>query len=340
MLLLASAHGCASPAPRASASTAPVKAVPRVPRPFRLAFGSCNDVKRPQLLWGLIAALKPDVWVWLGDNVYADTEDMTLMRLLYAQLRAEPGYAQLRAQTRVIGTWDDHDYGRNNAGREYPMRAEAQQALLDFLDEPADSPRRRQQGVYASYDFGTPPQQVRVILLDTRYHRDRPSPEGDVLGAQQWSWLEQQLRGSPATVHLIGSSVQVIADEHRFEKWANFPRARARLLRLVVASGARNVFFLSGDRHFAELARLALAPGGPWLHELTSSSLARPWKDASELNSHRIGELYRGVNFGFVQIDWSAAPPSVLLEVHDQHGAVPIAARVPLAAATSARAAR
>jgi alkaline phosphatase D len=347
MLVLSAmlALGCAAPGPRpqpmrpepappqpaAVASTALASApapLPVPPPPFRIAFGSCNDTRLPQTFWTAVAAQSPDLWIWLGDNVYADTTDMTVMRGLYDALRADPGYAALRARTRVIGTWDDHDYGHNNAGREYPLRVEAQQRLLDFLDEPEHSPRRAQQGVYASYDFGSPPHQVRVILLDTRYHRDPPGSAGDVLGPAQWSWLEGQLRGSQAAVHVIGSSIQVVAEEHKFEKWANFPAARERLLRLIAESGAANPLVLSGDRHFAELSRLALAPAGPELYDLTSSSLNRPWKGASETNRHRVGVLYPLANFGVVDIDW--AGQQIVLQIRDQAGQAQLEARLAL----------
>jgi len=344
LLLVLLALGCTAPAERARpvspADVAPlppvqlpataVSSLPAAVPPFRIAFGSCNDSRAMQPIWGPIRMREPDLWIWLGDNVYADTDDMMVMRQLYDALRAEPGYAALRQHTRVIGTWDDHDYGRNNAGHEYPRRAEAQQVLLDFLDEPQGSPRRAQQGVYASYDFGVPPRQVRVILLDTRYHREPPGPTADILGAVQWAWLEQHLRDSQAAVHVIGSSIQVIADEHRFEKWANFPAARERLLRLIAQSAARNVVIISGDRHFAELSRLSFDPVRGYLYDLTSSSLNRPWRGASELNSHRVGDLYPRANFGIVEIDWAAM--QMALQIRDEIGVVQIDARVPLQA--------
>jgi alkaline phosphatase D len=336
LLLALLAFGCAGPRARNTTAAAkiavqpasPPAPVPPPPPTFRIAFGSCNDSRLPQAFWAPIRAQQPDLWIWLGDNVYADTEDMAVMRQLYDSVRAEPGYAALREHTRVIGTWDDHDYGYNNAGREYPRRAEAQQALLDFLDEPEASPRRAQQGVYASYDFGVPPQAVRVILLDTRYHRDPPGATSDVLGAVQWAWLEQQLRESRAAVHVIGSSIQVISEEHKFEKWANFPLARERLLRLIAESAARNVVILSGDRHFAELSRLSLSPMGAELYDLTSSSLNRPWQGASEINRHRVGDLCARANFGIVEINWSAMQLS--LQIRDDAGAVQIEAQLPL----------
>jgi alkaline phosphatase D len=318
--------------PRASAAASvaaltppsPPPPPPPPPPPLRIAFGSCSDLRKPARLWELIAASEPDVWLWLGDNVYADTEDMTRMAQLYAELHAFPGYARVRERARVIGTWDDHDFGKDNAGREYPMRAEAQQRLLDFLDEPQHSPRRKQAGVYAAYDFGAPPYQVRVIVLDTRYHRDPLRSGGDVLGEAQWAWLEGRLRGSPAAVHVIASSIQVLADDHAHEKWANFPAARARLLALLNDSAARNPVILSGDRHFAELTQ-ALLPRGRVLYDLTSSSLSRPFSRPVESPNHeRVGEPFGDVNFGLMVVDFRAGGPAVRLEVHSDQGRTPI----------------
>jgi hypothetical protein len=64
------------------------------------------------------------------------------------------------------------------------------------------------------------------------------------------------------------------------------------------------------------------------LYDLTSSSLNRPWRGASELNRHRVGTLYPRANFGIVEIDWSAM--QIMLQIRDETGEVQIDARVPL----------
>lgn len=321
-----------SQAPAAEAPAPPPSATPQPPAPLRIAFGSCSDLTRPARLWEAIAEATPDVWLWLGDNVYADTEDMQRLAALYAELRAFPGYARIRERARVIGTWDDHDYGKNDAGRELPTRAESQQRLLDFLDEPRDSPRRAQAGVYAAYDFGSPPYQVRVLMLDTRYHRDPIGSDGDVLGAEQWAWLEHQLRGSKATVHVIASSIQLLADDHSHEKWANFPAARARLLALLDDGAVRNPVIVSGDRHFAELTRATL-PSGRVLYDLTSSSLSRPFhRPVESPNGERVGEPFGDVNFGLMVIDFAAEQPAIRLEIRSDQARVPIGQIIPISA--------
>ena len=103
-----------------------------------IAFGSCSDQKRPQPLWDDIVAQKPDLWIWLGDNIYGDSENMDTLRAKYARQKSNPVYQQLRQSTPIIGVWDDHDYGVNDGGKEYPKRKESQQLMLDFLDVPVN----------------------------------------------------------------------------------------------------------------------------------------------------------------------------------------------------------
>lgn len=296
----------------------------------RIAFGSCNRQARPQPLWAPIRSTDPELWIWLGDNIYADTRDMTAMDSMYARQRRRPGYRTLRRQTRVIGTWDDHDYGANDAGRTYPKRDSSQQLLLDFLGVPDDSPRRQRRGVYSTHTFGPPGRRVKILLLDTRYHRDpltpdttseqlyRPNKTGDILGEEQWSWLEGELRTSDAQIHLIGTSIQAIPAQHRWEKWANFPEARNRLFEVIRRTSAPGVVLLSGDRHHAELSRLDGVVGYP-LYELTASGLTHHAPPHEEPNQHRLAPLVTALNFGLVTIDWEATPVRIHLQVRGKN---------------------
>ena len=289
----------------------------------RIALGSCNREDLPQPLWDPILATAPDLWVWLGDNVYADSEDSAVLRASYAEQLGNPGYRRLIDSVPVIGTWDDHDYGANDAGKEYPTRAESQQILLDFLGEPADTSRRRQQGVYASYTFGDPPRRLKVILLDARFHRDAPGPDADTLGEVQWVWLERQLGDSDAQVHLIASGYQFLPEDHPFEKWANFPKARRRLLNLIGETGAPGVVLLSGDRHLAEISRIEDPALSSPLYELTTSGLTHSWADhPGEPSRHRLGDLYTQLNFGVIEVAWGHPRIEVTLQIRAADGSV------------------
>jgi alkaline phosphatase D len=296
----------------------------------RIAFGSCNREGLPQPLWSPILATHPDLWIWLGDNISADTEDMEVMRQKYARQLANAGYKQLQASVPVIGIWDDHDYGANNAGKEYPKKVESQQLLLDFLDVPVTDPRRTRQGVYTSYTYGPIGQQAKVVLLDTRYHRDAPHPTGDILGAAQWQWLETELRNSTAQIHLLVSGIQILPEEHKYEKWANFPQSRRRLLRLIGETGVPGVILLSGDRHLAEISRFDEPGVGYPLYEMTSSGLTHSSRLVRpEPNRYRIGEQWRGLNFGLMVIEWSTNP-MIALQIHDRDNLVRLEQRLEL----------
>jgi alkaline phosphatase D len=297
-------------------------------RDFLLTFGSCNKPALPQPLWPWVRAQNPDAWMWLGDNVYADTENIEITRSLYRQQKERPDYAALVAQTRVIGIWDDHDFGKNDAGKEYPKRVESQGALLDFLGEPADSPRRRRKGTYESYVFGSGDERVKVILLDGRYHREKPGPHADTLGEEQWAWFEKELRSSRAALNVVASGYQILPEQHPNEKWANFPRARARLFELLKKTGTPGVVLVSGDRHFAELSRVDESVIGYPLHELTSSGLTHSYLNADEPNCHRVGKLYPKLNFGAVRVDWNRRVVS--LEARGSDGSLPIQHKIVL----------
>ncbi|MGQ0562392.1 MAG: alkaline phosphatase D family protein [Gemmatimonadota bacterium] len=300
-----------------------------------IAFGSCNRQDLPQPLWPVIARHDPQLFIWLGDNIYGDTDDMRVMRRKYERQLANASYRAFTSRVPIVGTWDDHDYGKNDGGREYVARRASQQLMLDFVGEPAGSARRRQQGVYAAETYGEPGRRIKVILLDTRYHRDAIGSNGTVLGEEQWQWLEDQLEDSDAQIHLIASSIQVVPEDHRFEKWANFPAERERLLELIDETDAPGVIFLSGDRHIAELSRLAGSPAGYPLYDLTSSGLTHTWRDArAEANRHRVGDLIIALNYGIIEVDWSRPDPLITLRVRDDEDRIRIEQHIPLSQLT------
>ena len=348
--------GCAAPRPDrggAAPRATPHPTLPGAPALAadvaltRIAFGSCNREDRPQPLWPRILAADPQLWIWTGDNVYGDTDDMAVLAAKYARQRAHAGYRAFAARVPLVGVWDDHDYGVNDGGREFAPRAASQQLALDFLGEPADGPRRAREGMYAAYSYGPPGRRVKVILLDTRYFRDPLPPRGatsagDVLGEAQWRWLERELRTGGAQLHLVVSSIQVLPVDHPYEKWANFPRARERLLATIGASGAPGVVLVSGDRHIAELSRLDDAPTGYPLYELTASGLTHTWRgDGSgappaEPNRYRVGPLVAALNYGTLDVEWRSSAPRLTLRVHDADGRVRIAHRFTAGAAATA----
>ncbi len=291
-----------------------------------IAFGSCARQQMPQPIWAAIVANKPDLFIFMGDNVYADTVEIERMRESYRQLAAKPGFAKLREQVPILATWDDHDYGENDAGASFVAKADAQNVFLDFFDVPREDPRWHRPGIYSSHLFGSEAQRVQVILLDTRYFRSEPKkrptwqyptkgkyapntdPAASMLGDAQWAWLEEELR-QPARLRLLVSSIQVLPDEHRFEKWANFPRERERLLRLIETTQANGVVLLSGDRHLGDISVLPIdAPLSPGysIVEVTASGMNCAGAGAGEANRFRvIADNVRVDHFGLIDVDWT-----------------------------------
>ncbi len=308
----------------------------------RVAFGSCCHQSRNQAIWTAIAAQKPDLFLFMGDNIYGDSRRMDVLRERYGRLLAQPDYRAMQAGgCRVLATWDDHDYGENDAGAEFPVKAESQRVFLESFAVPKERGPWSRPGIYDSYVFGPEGRRLQVILLDTRYFRSKllrmevvkdrmlgryaenTAPDATILGSAQWTWLEAQLR-QPAELRLIVSSIQLLAVDHFWERWQNFPRERERFLRLLRETGAKNTLILSGDRHLAEIMRLpeddALSPGFP-LHEITSSGLNQTFDEGGgEPNRYRVGENFTAANFGLLAVDWEAR--QVRGEIRDRQGKV------------------
>ncbi len=278
---------------------------------------------------------EPDLFIFLGDNIYADTSDMAVMRAKYAKLKSDPGFARLLNTCPVLAIWDDHDYGKNDAGAEYQQREEAQKVFVNFWNDPPDSPRRKRAGVYDARIFGPEGKRVQVILLDTRYFRGplktgekrvggKYYPELDasvpMLGEEQWKWLEEELN-KPAEVRIIGSGIQVIPEASGQETWANLPKERERLFDVIAKTKAEGVFMISGDRHWSEFSSVTENVPYP-IHDFTSSSLnqVHPRGTPTE-NRFRVSEsTYHLENFGEIEIQWEGAETTISVRILEMEG--------------------
>lgn len=320
-----------------------------------LAFGSCLRQWQPQPVWETITALSPRAFIFAGDNVYTDTgpyrgePEPARIEKAYNDLAATESFGRFRTRaqengTALLATWDDHDYGRNDAGGDYPHRLASKEHFLDFFGlERTASGDAGEPGVYHSRHLKAAGLDVQVILLDTRSFR-APLPKtgntagcpypaataddarGTVLGAAQWQWLERQLR-QPADLRLLVSSIQVLPTEHCFEKWANFPAERQRLLSLIGDTGADRVVILSGDRHLGEISRLTPDAIGYPLHEITSSGLNSAMTRLSpargESNPLRIaGENVLKDNFGTLHVERDGDSVALKLQLRAADGEV------------------
>lgn len=292
--------------------------------PIKILFGSCLHQDKPQPIWSAMNQEQADLLVLLGDNVYGDTEDMLELKAKYAQQWAKPGMQAMLTDTLVIGIWDDHDFGENDAGAHYPQKEASRQIMLDYFKVPKDSPRRtRPDGIYTSYILTRANTTVQVLLPDLRWNRSPLDSVGRVkymlskapknlgpylpsedesktlLGESQWVWLEQQLQ-QPADVRILATSLQFLPEFSGWESWANLPHERQRFLALLDKYHIDNMVIVSGDTHWSELSRITRKNGKP-LWEMTASGLTEEWKNVSP-NKHRVGDSYAQANYGVIDL--------------------------------------
>ncbi|SEA10083.1 alkaline phosphatase D family protein [Psychroflexus halocasei] len=296
---------------------------------FKIAFGSCNLQDKDQSYWEFIGSENPDIFIWGGDNIYADTKDMVEMERMYNQQKTNAYYQKFIYQidNKVYGTWDDHDYGLNDGGVNWEYKDESQQLLLDFLDV-KDLERRNRKGVYSSETFKVKDHKIKVIILDTRYFRSdlqkssnqskryKASQDAELtlLGEKQWKWLDEELNESNADYHLIVSSIQVLSHQHGFETWGNFPTEVKKLENLLVKHQVKNPLILSGDRHISEFSQKEIDGLDVPLTDFTSSGLTHAYTSFSgEENQYRVGKVVPKISYGLIEFDFEKN--QLLLEI-------------------------
>ena len=211
---------------------------------YVIGFGSCITEKRDQPIWSAIKQENLNEFFFMGDNVYGDNKETGLlddMKIAYAVQKTK--FPAWLADIKVNAIWDDHDYGKNDGGVEYPLKDQAQKLFLEFWNVDNEDPRNTREGIYFSEATNILGRKVNLIALDTRYHRspldqaDKPySPTEDtnktILGEDQWNWLSKALELDSDLI-IVVSSIQVLPTNHIFEKWHNFPHERDRLLKLL-----------------------------------------------------------------------------------------------------------
>ncbi|MFM2359254.1 MAG: hypothetical protein RLY16_1247 [Bacteroidota bacterium] len=303
----------------------------------KIAFGSCGHQDHPLPVYDLIVKHRPDLFVFLGDNIYGDTDNMDTLRAKYARLAAHKGFQQLIKTTKTLAIWDDHDYGMNDAGRHYAFKDSTKEIFLKFFNEPVNSARRKHAGIYDAHIYNCNGKKLQVILTDNRTFRDdlilyqgekknderyfytpdyspQPSKDSTMLGAEQWAWLEEQLK-QPADLRLICSGSQFSIEYNGYESWANFPHEQRKMLDLIKKTKANGVMFLSGDVHYAEISKLT-DPGLYPIYDVTASGLSSTWLFATPNNNRIEGPIMEN-HFGMLTINWKLTDPTIKMEIWD-----------------------
>lgn len=313
----------------------------------KIILASCHNEEKADPAMAQIAREDADLFLFIGDNVYGDMDgrsymsfdvELTELREAYADLAASREFQAVAAKMPVLATWDDHDYGLNDAGRDFAAKRYAE-IIFETFFHMDDTEIAERPGIYYSKMIGPEGQRTQIIMLDTRFFRSELMPtdeygaagkerylpstasDQDMLGDAQWAWLEEELR-KPADLRLVVSSIQVTPDVHGWEAWNKLPAERDRLYGLLKSTEAEGVIFLSGDRHTAFLYKDEANGNYPY-YELTASSLNQVFASdpvSTEMDPvHQIAEGYTFANYGEVSIDWENEV--VQLTIKDETGA-------------------
>jgi alkaline phosphatase D len=314
----------------------------------KITFGACGDQHYPQPVLDLAARQNPDIFIYLGDNIYSDTYEMDTLKANYNMLGAKPEFQRLKAAAPIVATWDDHDYGWNDSGRHYPFKAQSKEIYLDFFGDQGDTTIRNHAGIYHTVNLDKQGKRIQIIMPDLRTFRDKLLPyngnrasdkrfnyaldyspytnsDSSLLGEEQWQWLEKQLL-LPADLRIIASSTQFGITHNGYEAWANFPHEQKRFLTLLKKIKANGVIFISGDVHYAEISKL-MEPGLYPLYDITSSGITSTW-DFATPNDNRINGPVMENHFGILVIDWSTN--TISAQIQDVSGAIRINRQISL----------
>jgi len=225
-----------------------------------------------------------------------------------------PSYQRLIEKAQISGIWDDHDYNESNGDKNNPTKEWMQKLYLDFLDEPVDSIRRKREGIYTSYTFGSGYKTVKIILLDVRYFND--PDKDDNFGEEQWNFLKKELEQNDSTFTIVASSILVLSPDRMFPESLS-PATRKRLLGYIRDFKREGVVFISGDIHTGQMMKapcpLESIPYQLW--ELNTSGLTHTlwienWFLAYFVEAvyppyWQHSALFHDVNFGSIEFDWS-----------------------------------
>ncbi len=288
---------------------------------IKIGIGSCLDQDFPQPIWQPIEEENLDYFIFLGDNVYGDSIFENLYKMKRAYSKQEKLLPDFLDQTDIFAIWDDHDYGKNDGGSDYKYKKLAENLFLDFWNVPINDVRRSREGIYFSENKVFFNKKYKLIFLDTRYFRSElkgkkgsyqknNDESSTILGKEQWTWLEKELN-SNFDYLFIFSSIQIIPEDHGFEKWSNFPNDRTKLLKILEKYKDRTILF-SGDRHRSGIYKRN------GIIEITSSSMNKPGSSFFETDKYLIGKTYPQENYSVLKI----LNDDINIDIKDKHGEI------------------
>jgi alkaline phosphatase D len=305
----------------------PARTAPAAAANFRIAFGSCCRIQydAEQRIWNVVRALQPDLFFWLGDNIYADSDQPAAIADLYGRGRVVERLEPLLRSTPQLATWDDHDFGYNDSDGRSPFKAKSLEMFKQWWANPAygeaDNP-----GVYFKQHYGG----VDFFVLDGRYHRTPgdaiDNAQKTMLGAAQKAWLKRELLASktPFKVLAIGGGWSSAENEDGGDSWSAYLTERNEIFDFIRDNDIGGVVCISGDSHMGELNCIPRSQNGGYdIYDLCSSPLAQmpANKNIRQVPEMRVRDTWtRSVNVGMLRFDMTGEVPTLTCTLHDVLG--------------------
>ena len=286
---------------------------------MRIGFGSCLKQDKAMPIFDSIKKDNLDLFLMIGDNVYGDSEKEDLDELKLAYKTQKQNFEMMNLDFPFQAIWDDHDYGMNDAGADYPFKKQSKELFLTFWNVPMDDVRRTRDGLYFDLMYKINNKNLQILFLDTRTFRDSLMPSDDIgvagkerympnpdstltiLGTNQWNWLRKKI-SQKVDFRIIVSSIQFLPIGHGWESWNNFPYERKKLIKIIDKASLNQTLVISGDRHRGGIYKFKTAEGKV-ISEVTSSSLNASFLNEEEYGPLRIGKTFIEENYGVISFD-------------------------------------
>lgn len=271
------------------------------PKNIKIGVVSCarDDLKGFQEIWHQLKKENIETLLMIGDNTYADLglkgmmSKMTVERLWdrHMETRNKLPFFRWKKLVPVFATWDDHDYGSNNGGRDFSLKQASAKIFSSFFPmKLTTADFSKGPGVSRAMSLG----RQRLIFFDNRSFRAPKSAQTARFhfGQEQVNWALKQFRKD--SLNWLISGDQFFGGYHPFESFEGTHPKAFKEFKNQVKNIKAPVLFISGDRHLTEIMKISKGMIGHQTYEITSSPIhSSVYDDALEKhkNDLRVGAV-------------------------------------------------
>lgn len=245
-----------------------------------LSFAICScmdEFRHSPGIWQDLVAREPDVILFAGDSTYCDYGDSgepspARMWRRFSEARATLEIYFSRKLIPILATWDDHDFGLNDTGMNYPFVFESQKNFLSFfaMNPEFCSVLERGPGISSAVRLNG----QQFLLMDDRsfriagFSRERYAH----WGREQEEWMLEKVAGFEGLSWIVNGS-QIFPQMIFKESFSGDHPVQFEAFKSALSNMAKRVALISGDVHYSEVSRIEPAAFGYETFELTSSSI-------------------------------------------------------------------